>query len=348
MAREAVSFAYPTDYVRNPPKRGGTYLSSLPPDRFVSIPGRGNYRSGRIHTFQQLKMLRDKFGITRIVNLALDSMGRQKGGVELLTPESSVEFKCSYPRSPCEPQWAKALGMEYRPVYLGSSPPSTQQWEAIKGDLVKGRTLVHCTWGVDRTGAVAGRWIREVVGLTNDQLLAYTYSFGGQWKKAADPNRKLRAWMLAGTVDRQLQDRLSAPAVSPLVVALVDVSNPQAMRTVQAEASRNPLDSLLERGTIMALAGVGGLAALGGMRNRRRGSRALITKYTALNKAEYRYRSAPGFSQGRIVRKVKGGWLISFSDKTGRTRHTVVGGHEDRDGRVYPTFRAPTQREVPR
>lgn len=173
---------------------------TLPPDRFTPIPGNDNYRSAKIASYQQLKMLRDQYGIRTVVNLAKDSMSKQGSG---------EGFTCSYPNDLCEPKWAAALGMTYIPVYIGSSPPSDSSWAAIQAALKQGNTLVHCTHGVDRTGAVAGRWAKQVLGMTTDQALKYTYQFGGQWRMSGDPNSKLRTWLVAGQYDPSLAGRLS-------------------------------------------------------------------------------------------------------------------------------------------
>ena len=114
----------------------------------------------------------------------------------------------------------------------------------------------------------------------------------------------------------------------------------------------NPIELLLDDGSVVTIAAVAGLTALGYVRLRKsrraRGSRAMITKYTAREKARSRYTYEPGFENGTILRRLRDGWLISFVDKTGKTRYTVVGGREDSQGRVSATFRAPTKQEVRR
>lgn len=179
----------PTSYFRNSSR---AYDTGAPPDRFTAIPGVGNYRGAKIKTLQQMSQLKDEYGIKTIVNLARDSMYEQdcEGGGE------------------CEPQWANQLGLRYIYIPLGSSPPTETEWLEIKKALIDGHTYIHCTHGVDRTGAVGGRWVREVLGLPNDQLLDYTHTFGGQWRSEGDPNRKLREWMLAGQHDPELAGQL--------------------------------------------------------------------------------------------------------------------------------------------
>jgi hypothetical protein len=169
-----------TQYIQNP-----SYDENIEPDRFTRLTGRNNYRSGRIVSQKQLEMLKQRYGIKRVINLAKDSMVQQY----------DPTVPCS---SECEPVWAKRLGLEYIPVYLGAKPPDEADWMRIKDTLSRGDTLVHCTWGVDRTGAVSGAWRKTVEpNLTNEQVLNYTYAFGGQWRMDGDPNRHLRDWLLS-------------------------------------------------------------------------------------------------------------------------------------------------------
>lgn len=168
-----------TDFVRNPNKD-----ENIEPDRFAPMTGKNNYRSGRIVSEKQLAMLKKKYGIKRIVNLARDSMVYQ----------NDITVPC---KKDCEPTWAERLGLEYYPFYMGSRPLSYEDWEQVKELLQKGDTLVHCTWGVDRTGTIVAGWRLTVEpNLSHDDALRYTYAFGGQWRMADDPNRHLRDWIL--------------------------------------------------------------------------------------------------------------------------------------------------------
>jgi hypothetical protein len=183
--------------------RNSGHDPAIPPDRFAPIPGNNNWRSAKLASYEQLKLLRDQYGIKRVVNLAKDSMAHQRSG---------SGFECSYPSDVCEPKWAAALGLEYIPAYMGSSPPSGAEWSQIREAMTQGDTLIHCTHGVDRTGAVAGRWVAETTGKVGGDLLDYTYGFGGQWRNAGDPNRKLRDWMAEGRHDPALVARLNRGA----------------------------------------------------------------------------------------------------------------------------------------
>lgn len=158
-----------------------------PMDRWTQISGTNNYRSAKIHSFEQLRFVQQKYGIKTVVNLAMDSMAEQKDQAR----------GCGGTRNPCEPKWARELGLDYRTAYLGNKPPEEADWEMIQDLLSQGNTLVHCTHGVDRTGAVVGKW-QHIVNddLSEKEVLDYTYSFGGQWRLPGDPNRFLRDWMV--------------------------------------------------------------------------------------------------------------------------------------------------------
>lgn len=162
------------------------------PKNFRPAPGRNNWRGAAILTLDSMRELKRK-GIRTIVNLALDSTRKQK---------------CSggrYPSRPCEPMWAKELGLNYIPVYLGSSPPSASGWRKIKAAMMEGNTFLHCTYGADRTGAIIGRFRLETEpGLDPREVLREALSHGFKpeshpgYGKGPDPNRKLREWMVAG------------------------------------------------------------------------------------------------------------------------------------------------------
>ena len=156
-------------------------------DRWAPISGPNNYRAAKIHSKAQLELIVDRYEIKHIVNLARDSM---KG-------QSDKELGCGGTTSPCEPLWAEELGVEFHAVYLTSKPPEPEAWLEIRDLLEDGDVLVHCTHGVDRTGAVVARWEREThPDTSNEDILEYTYSFGGQWKLSGQPNRFLEAWMM--------------------------------------------------------------------------------------------------------------------------------------------------------
>jgi protein tyrosine phosphatase (PTP) superfamily phosphohydrolase (DUF442 family) len=167
------------------------------PKNFRRAPGRNNWRGASILTLDSMRELKSR-GIKTIINLALDSTRKQKcaGG--------------RYPSRPCEPMWAKQLGLRYIPVYLGSRPPSASGWAKIKSAMMDGNAFIHCTYGADRTGAVIGRFRLETEpGLDPNQVLQEAKSFGFKprshpgYGKGPDPNRRLREWMMAGRFQGQ-------------------------------------------------------------------------------------------------------------------------------------------------
>ena len=110
------------------------------PKNFRRAPGRNNWRGAAIPTLESMQELKSR-GIKTIINLALDSTRKQRcpGG--------------SYPKRPCEPIWAKQLGLRYVPMYLGSRPPSAARWAKVKSAIMDGNAFIHCTYGADRNGS---------------------------------------------------------------------------------------------------------------------------------------------------------------------------------------------------
>jgi hypothetical protein len=156
-------------------------------DRFAKISGNNNYRSARIHSKEQLAFVVEKYNLRHVVNLALDSMTKQQ----------DRGLKCSGMNDPCEPLWAAEVGVQFHSHYLTNQPPEAGSWRRVRQLLEEGDVLLHCTHGVDRTGAVVARWERsQHPQLTDEELQEYTYAFGGQWKLPGRPNRHLEAWML--------------------------------------------------------------------------------------------------------------------------------------------------------
>ena len=179
-----------------------------PPDRFQELaPGNGNYRGATITSKEQMKLLRDTFGIKHVVSLAVDaaSGGRCKikddstpvpcnGQAQRFNPKDPTANGGK--NTPCEYWWAQELGMEFYQFPMSSGrPPSDSEWNKIVELLgTKGNTYIHCTHGVDRTGAVAARWKwTNSWGPGNDKwpnndwdklksaLFKYTKAQGGAW-----------------------------------------------------------------------------------------------------------------------------------------------------------------------
>ena len=89
-----------TEFVRKPSR--SEYIK---PDRVWPMTGRNNYRSANIVSYNQLKMLKKRCGIKKVVILALDSVDFQV----------DPNFNCGGRKVPCEPFWAESLGLEYYP-----------------------------------------------------------------------------------------------------------------------------------------------------------------------------------------------------------------------------------------
>jgi hypothetical protein len=195
-------FTATTEFVHNQPLTPKPYRviadTTKPPDRFAPISGNNNYRSGMILSKDQLKMLKRKYGIKRIINVAEDS----------LIFQSDPSYPCGGKSVPCEPLWAKDLGLEYFPFYVGHHV-NNAQWETIKEALTKGNTLIHCSHGVDRTGGIVAAWRKSTEPhVTDEELMNYTRTFGGQWVTNPAKNERIRQWMLSKTYDPALAKKV--------------------------------------------------------------------------------------------------------------------------------------------
>ena len=190
----------PVKWVDNMDMAGGWTKASpsanpdILPDRTAPFIGKNNYRGAQIKSLQQMQLLKKK-GIKHILSLSGDSYSQQK---------------CDGQSDPCEKMWAQDLGMTWTKVHLGSRPPNDADWQMIREMLAKGGVFVHCTSGVDRTGAIVARFRKEVEPEMTDKAVLndYTYKFGGAWRNAADSNRYLRAWVQDGKFDPELRKEI--------------------------------------------------------------------------------------------------------------------------------------------
>ena len=141
----------------------------------ISCDNNNNYRSGepKNATSEFFKSLNQKYGIDTVVTL--------NGNKNVQTA-------------------VKDAGLKSIPVYLTSKPPSDSQWKDIKSALKTGNTLVHCTHGADRTGAIIAKYEIKECGknakAAYDDALTYgfkrkNFAYSGQ---APDPNKHLRKW----------------------------------------------------------------------------------------------------------------------------------------------------------
>ena len=168
--------------------------------------GNNNYRSAKIPSYQALKNLKLDYNIDTIINLAYDSM----------TDQGDATFNCgTYPKDgktiktkrPCEPIWARSLGLKYVYIPLTNRGPTDENWERIAEYMLEGNTLVHCRHGADRTGAVIGRFrLENQPYITKQEVLKEALKYGfkkkginwGYGEDPFDPNRYLREWMFEG------------------------------------------------------------------------------------------------------------------------------------------------------
>ena len=205
-------------------KKWGRPTKDLPSNwaEIPGPPGHPNYRSGKIDTWEQIEGLVKKYKIKRIVNLAADSLWRQKdtrsigGGPCGLAEKDqcdggdcdSSNFGCV---NACERIWAGTLGVEWIFAPIGGRGSTAKRfWPVVEEALLKGDTLIHCVAGTDRTGSFAGRWKRTVQQEfeDDDMLLEYVRSTGSRKKGQEWDNyntkkngKGLKTWMLEGKYD---------------------------------------------------------------------------------------------------------------------------------------------------
>lgn len=103
----------------------------------------GLWRGGAIESMQQLKTLRDRYGVTTVVCLAKDSLG----------PGQNNEFV-----------WGRMLGITVIKAYMTDVAPTAAQWKTIRAAMEARHAYIHCKWGADRTGAVVAKYREEVDG----------------------------------------------------------------------------------------------------------------------------------------------------------------------------------------
>ena len=154
----------------------GTYSSShrCNLDAFTAR-GPRNYRSakpgansgtGNVPSDEAtLKHLRDKWGIKRVIDLTGDSS------------EASL---------------VRGLGMDYIASDGGYSKPGDDTWRTMKSWLDQGNTLIHCTYGADRTGGYVGRYKIEKGGDVDTvrEEMENNYSMN-----ARPDNERLHDWL---------------------------------------------------------------------------------------------------------------------------------------------------------
>lgn len=123
--------------------------------------GRNNYRGGldeekTTASRELFEELKNDYGIRKVVTLNADDGGR---GIPALVKEA---------------------GLESLYVPMGDNDwPSRSTFEEIKNALRSGNTLVHCSHGADRTGAIVGRYYIEDLGWDVNATIDHTKRLGG-------------------------------------------------------------------------------------------------------------------------------------------------------------------------
>jgi peptidoglycan hydrolase-like protein with peptidoglycan-binding domain len=156
---------------------------------------KNNYRSALPPKKTEFfKYIKEKHGIENIINL------RQDAG---------------------EGKHVREAGLNYLNVHLTSKPPKQGDYQKIKSLLNQGNSLIHCTHGADRSGAVIARWQIETgihkpcpPGRHRDlkktcpayreaRLLGFksrTHNYTGK-PEDIDPNADLRSFILSAKPD---------------------------------------------------------------------------------------------------------------------------------------------------
>jgi hypothetical protein len=167
-----------------------------------------NYRAAQMSNDRNFfRFLKKEHKIERIISLAQLSKSRNGNGKTHGFPtrfgkgdDGRIKVEKTMKRE------VEEAGLEYYHTFLGTNGPKSSAWAKIKEMMSKGNTLIHCTHGADRTGAVAGRWMVEKYGIScreayKDALkhgfkrYMYFYEHKPQNK---DVNRALRYFIFTG------------------------------------------------------------------------------------------------------------------------------------------------------
>jgi len=182
----------------------GTELQSTSNFMKIKHDTLNNYRSAvPANDMNFFRFLKKEHKIERVISLCLlsayankhkskkNGFPNRKGGLD---PNLSRE--------------AAEAGIEYLYTPLTTNGPSKSNWEKMKVFLNKGNTLIHCTHGADRTGAIAGRWMVEKYGISAKEAYKdalkhgfkpYMYAYT---KDRPDANRALRYFIFTGKSKR--------------------------------------------------------------------------------------------------------------------------------------------------
>ena len=149
------------------------------------------------------KRMRDKYEVRTIISLTADNRSIVKSAADKL-----------------------GLKVIYMPLTNLESESEmsklNSKWQEIHDAIAGGHCYVHCTHGVDRTGAVIGRWLwddglieyttTEKSSRPYSEAKAYAYTLkvacppgwdACQWKSKKDLNRHLRSWAFPNFKNRK-------------------------------------------------------------------------------------------------------------------------------------------------
>lgn len=185
---------------------------------------KNNYRAGIKPKYTRasvdfFKELNTEYGIDKVITLAADNGNKRVPGM------------------------VQAAGMEsiYLPCH-SSRWPNREEFERIKSALREGNTLVHCTHGADRTGAIVGRYYIEELGWPVARAISETKKYKGHKYDTAkefliggperDPDQNIK-WSdveketyRSPTIDTEVEQKIvnAYPKMRPYVDELIRVS----------------------------------------------------------------------------------------------------------------------------
>ena len=140
---------------------------------FDEIPdGKNNYRSGA-PTAEQLLYILQNYKVDNII--AMNRKGRSSDPVSMSSKEEEKFIKC----------YNKAYGKNVKWVRIGAHDGG-KCGEGYVGSINKilpkitKNTLLHCTWGADRTGYIVARYLKDKgIVTSNEELWDYTTEYNG-------------------------------------------------------------------------------------------------------------------------------------------------------------------------
>lgn len=142
--------------------------------------GLNNYRSAQFQA-KDLPYIIKKYGIKRIIRLNGDSPSDQKHKSKYKPISKNEEKKI------CEENNCEFINIGSHSGYIRNKGYVSSLDEVVP-ILEKGNTLLHCTHGADRTGAMIGGYLKRNKHITDlDSLWQYTTQFNG-WQSKINKN----------------------------------------------------------------------------------------------------------------------------------------------------------------